>query len=491
MRKRYWLFAILMTSLSFVVLTAQTEACVAFVEEVLDSVAENCEDLARNQACYGNNRLRAAFQDPAADDFFTQPSNLAELTTVSTLETLPYTPTTEEWGIAVLNVQANVPNSLPGQAVTFMLMGDTQVENQVVADDAFSPADGVAVRAVAGTNFRSGPSLNFNVVSTSGTGGADYIADVLSEDGEWLRIVEDDTPLWVFRELINNEPAEVEDLPTLTTDLRTPMQAIYFTSGVGQDNCQEAPNSLVIQSAPTMEVVLDINGLNITHGSTSVYQFVESNVIQVRVFEGVVEFNDSFTIPVGATAFVRTEDDGTLIPDSWFGFRTLTDEEYDQFFWMQTYETRYFRPLGTFVRDIVATTSCDSFIRTSPIGELITSGFVDFFWNPPSIPAITQYQVLFYDENNRPTDQFFVDGQTNNIRLDVGQLKTGAVLRWEVLAYAGDEIICTTPVGTFQVRDGGNSQPEEITENEPRDDEDDDGGGGKSSCTAAAGITCP
>ena len=36
---------------------------------------------------------------------------------------------TRDWGIAVLKAQANLPDALPGQNVTFLLFGDTTVDN--------------------------------------------------------------------------------------------------------------------------------------------------------------------------------------------------------------------------------------------------------------------------------------------------------------------------------------------------------------------------
>jgi len=232
------------------------------------------------------------------------------------------------------------------------------------------------------------------------------------------------------------------------------MQSFYFTTGTAPSGCQEAPNSLVIQSAPDVAAVLDMNSMDIIVEGTAVFRFIEDNVIQIIVFEGTVYLDISFVIPYGATAFIRTEEDGTIIPWTGFGFRPITDIEYDQFLWMETYNNNFFRDLGTFDRQ-PQYTSCDTFDRTAPILDTIPTAPVDFYWNPPLIPEITSYQVLFYNENNQPTDSFVVDGQTTTTRLDMGQLNTGSVMRWEVLAHVGDEIVCTTPVGDFQVLEAG------------------------------------
>jgi hypothetical protein len=74
-------------------------------------------------------------------------ASLADRTALIDLETIRTTPLNlalDRWGIAVMNVQANVPNTLPGQAVTFLLLGDAQVENRVVPEEAHIPPDPVS-----------------------------------------------------------------------------------------------------------------------------------------------------------------------------------------------------------------------------------------------------------------------------------------------------------------------------------------------------------
>jgi len=75
-------------------------------------------------------RIAATFSDPQPVGFFSIPSDRASLATLQSIQTAPLD-LAGELGVSLLNVQANVPGSLPGQAITFVLMGDVKVENSV------------------------------------------------------------------------------------------------------------------------------------------------------------------------------------------------------------------------------------------------------------------------------------------------------------------------------------------------------------------------
>src|SRR4029079_2373272 len=108
-------------------------------------VGNNCADLEHNSACYGFNKLTASFNQSVDPNFFTRPSDRSDLATLQTIQTAPLDWGLGQWGIAVMNVQANVPDTLPGQAVTFLLMGDTQVENAVAASESSSSGPATAI----------------------------------------------------------------------------------------------------------------------------------------------------------------------------------------------------------------------------------------------------------------------------------------------------------------------------------------------------------
>lgn len=255
---------------------AQPLACPALVEQALDALGENCDTLGRNTVCYGYDLVNAAFSTEVAPDFFTQPADTSELTTLQSIRTAALDLETERWGIALMNAQANVPNTIPGQAVTFILLGDTVVNNQVDPDEAAQPADPVDVRinASGNVNVRSGPGTNFNAIELAIPGNT-YAVDGRNQDGTWLRISVDETLGWISRSLTSGDAAAIDALPVVGEAAPSPMQAFYFTTGIGTSQCEDAPDALVIQGPQDVEVALNVNGLDITIGSTVVLTSVD------------------------------------------------------------------------------------------------------------------------------------------------------------------------------------------------------------------------
>jgi len=124
------LFALLLVGLAVVTpaqVSSQPEACTPIVTEVLTRLENVCSRLSRNTACYGNNRVNAVFTRAGLEPTFAVPDDRVSLSDLLGLRTLPLDPVTGEWGIAVLSVQANLPDALPGQNVIFMVMGDAGI----------------------------------------------------------------------------------------------------------------------------------------------------------------------------------------------------------------------------------------------------------------------------------------------------------------------------------------------------------------------------
>jgi hypothetical protein len=144
---------------------AQPATCEPVVEDALAVAGESCSELAHNTACYGHTRVQAAFRETDAEVIFGSPADQVEVALVEQMQTSAYDEASGEWGVAVMNVQADVPDTLPGQGVIFLLLGEAQV------------LDGAAGRVD-----------------------------------------------------------------------RDPMQAFYFSGGIGPAACRDAPNTLAIRS---------------------------------------------------------------------------------------------------------------------------------------------------------------------------------------------------------------------------------------------------
>ncbi|MBK8022580.1 MAG: hypothetical protein IPK19_14395 [Chloroflexi bacterium] len=68
------------------------------------------------------------------DFVFDAPGDLAQLGAIRTLSLSARLAEAQEWGIALMKVQANIPAALPGQSMTLLAFGDVEMENAVAAN---------------------------------------------------------------------------------------------------------------------------------------------------------------------------------------------------------------------------------------------------------------------------------------------------------------------------------------------------------------------
>ncbi len=216
--------------------------CPGLVQQAIDAVGNNCGSLSRNSACYGFEQVSAEFSQPQPIGFFSVPSDRARLLELEQLITAPMDATQDRWGVALLSVQANLPDTLPGQSVIFMLLGDTQVENAVPSQDAFQTGATASVTIQIGAQMYHDPDLNSTMVG-SVPPGTSLTADAVSADGQWVRVTYNGTPGWLTQQVISSG-SDISSLPTIG---ETPMQAFYFRTSISGTQCTEAPNSLVVQ----------------------------------------------------------------------------------------------------------------------------------------------------------------------------------------------------------------------------------------------------
>jgi len=149
MTSRYLILAVLSMFMSITAIVAQ-DACPEIVADALTATDAACAGIGRNEACYGNVNIQATLADTSL--VFQQQGDVVELTEIERLTLSPYNETTGAWGVALMNVQANIPETLPGQAVTFLLYGDVDIANAGDAMEAFYFSSGVGT---AGCNEAS------------------------------------------------------------------------------------------------------------------------------------------------------------------------------------------------------------------------------------------------------------------------------------------------------------------------------------------------
>ncbi|MCL4252884.1 MAG: LysM peptidoglycan-binding domain-containing protein [Anaerolineae bacterium] len=302
---------------------AQPNECADLVERAILALEDNCDSLDRNSACYGYNAVSAVFSQVVPTDYFTRPADKAGLLDLLSIQTAPLDVDTDRWGIAVMSMQANLPNTLPGQAVTVLLLGDSMVENRVNPSDVAPIATPVEVTITSASDARTSPSDASNTVGRVRVG--DFLfADALNSDGTWLRVVVDDMPAWIRRD-DTDSPNGLADLPVITSPIQSPMQAFYFTTGVGNINCAEAPNTITIKSPENLTVDLSVNGVDIRIGSTITLRNSAQNELAFTVQEGHLETSTGEFIEAGDTLIAQTDDFGNIV--YWQESRPATETE--------------------------------------------------------------------------------------------------------------------------------------------------------------------
>ena len=222
-RSRYGLVLFLL-GLTISMIQAQVDACVEIVREALTVVQEACDSVARNEVCYGNRSLEVLLQDTDTS-FFSSPGDTVALDTLQAIYSRPFNEETEEWGIALIKAQANLPDTAPGQNVTFLVMGDISVE----------------------------------------TGNANS----------------------------------------------APMQTFFFKTGIGNPDCENAPDSIVVQNPARTTINITVNGVEVELGSTAVFQFSSDQAMEILLVNGQAEVTSNGATVTLESGFQTSIQSGT------------------------------------------------------------------------------------------------------------------------------------------------------------------------------------
>ncbi len=307
-RLKFLVTILLLMAFSSTVLAQQD--CPTIVQTALAAVDSACSATARNQACYGNIRLDVTPREGNPDFHFTQAGDITDVASIEHLQLSSFDTTDESWGIALMKLQANLPNTLPGQNVIFLLFGDVEIENEV------ADAPEVTLTAVKNANVRAQPTTTGNNVIGSLKSGQEVITNGRLADDSWVRIkLEGDAGGigWVATQLIEGE---LDGLAVIEpqTPVLGPMQSFYFKTGTADRPCDQAPDSGILVQSPqgASRVSFTANGVDITLGST-VYMQSDGNTLTISVVEGSATLEaagQTQIVPAGSVAQVPLGADG-------------------------------------------------------------------------------------------------------------------------------------------------------------------------------------
>jgi uncharacterized protein YraI len=286
---------------------AQTD-CPAIVQTALHTVDDACSTTGRNQVCYGNIFLKATPQD-GTTLAFEKSGDIADVAGLKALQLSSMSLTDKSWGVALMKLQANLPNTVPGQNVTVLLFGNVEIDSNTV-----STAE-IDMTAQRGVNVRQRPNTQASVL-TSLKPGQSVAANGRLKDGSWIRIRLDNGAGWVAADFLKTGE-DMNRLPVVEPGQAAfgPMQSFYFRSGSGDRPCAEAPDSGILIQTPkgAAHVTFQINDVAITLGSTVYLQAQRNSAMTVTVVEGqatVTAQGGTMLVPAGSYSTVQLNADG-------------------------------------------------------------------------------------------------------------------------------------------------------------------------------------
>ncbi|MCU0481131.1 MAG: hypothetical protein MUE54_07960 [Anaerolineae bacterium] len=290
---------------------AQSGVCPDIVAAALDSAENFCLDKGRNTLCYANFMGEATPLDGEEDFIFEQVGDVVSLNDLGTLTLAPMDTDNGTWGVALMQMQANLPDTLPGQNVTFLIFGDVSLENATETGDLLDTAVTTRGRVRSTPNSQN----NDNVIGAIDASTV-VVAYGRDESGIWARIRYGMGGAWVASEILRDR-SMVIDLPVVDDDAPpppTPMQSFYFQTGVGDKPCAEAPDSGLLIQTPegARGVTFTANGVQISLGSTAYLRFGPGE-LKMSVVEGtgyVTAQGVTQPVPEGTFATIPMSEDG-------------------------------------------------------------------------------------------------------------------------------------------------------------------------------------
>jgi hypothetical protein len=262
--------------------------CSDLVTEALAATTLVCEGAGRNSACYGHPELSARPQFGVETFDFDSVGDVVSVSEVNSLRLSALDLESERWGVALLKLQANIPDENP-ENLSLLLFGDVQVRNLIETPVLLSGT----LNSDGNANVRREPNNRGFVVSTLPEG-SQLILRGRSLDDNWIYI---DLPGsnnqhgWIARDLIRSDD-DLSQLRLVRPGLTQygPMQAFYLRTGAGtqQSTCAEASNDGVLIQTPegVAEIRLWINEVKIRLGSTAFIQAQSGESMVVKALEG-------------------------------------------------------------------------------------------------------------------------------------------------------------------------------------------------------------
>lgn len=284
-----------------------TATCDIMVAKAVQQIGSACREMGRNEACYGNTLVSASLRDEAASSF----EAVGDIVGVLSLEaiiTRPANPKTNEWGIAVMDLQADLPEN-EIDSVRMVMFGGVELNpNETNRAERLYSCQ-FTNSGNASINLRSGPGTHYRLVDILESG-KEMLVYGKSLDEKWLR----SSRGWAYAPYgtlsCEGDPLAIINNPS---DAYTaPMQNFTFQINE-QGQCQSAPAGLLVQAPTGKTANILVNNVEIRIGSTALLTINDKNEMIVANLEGNVAI---------------TSDDVTLVlPPEWQASVLMVDKQ--------------------------------------------------------------------------------------------------------------------------------------------------------------------
>lgn len=435
---------------------AQDASCEALIQPAFVQLNQTCATLLGSAACFGSSTSATLVGD--SQDGFSKPGDQLPLSSVQTVQTHTKN---EAWGLALLNVHANIPLKLSEQGLKYILIGDVEVQNEVDAAKAFTPVLPIIVTPLVASNLRSSASKDARILGNA-TVGTELTADGQSTDGKWLRVMSGDQLAWISRQIVAEKEGSISTLPIITANTRTLMQSFRLNTGNATPSCTNAPPSmLAIQSPSGVNSSITVNGIDIRFAGTIILQTTPENVMQFIVLDGAGS-TGGVSVPPGFTLNIPFNQDGGAAGNA-TGLRPINDNE-RQFLAPiasglspSLLYTAFTVPSQADVNAVLAQINgaagsqivsgpaagqaeCSRFKPTSPLSNM-PLGVTPFFWD--AAPGATTYRINLFS-NGSIMNSIETSASSTTLQIDTASFGDGSNFSWSIDALVNGQLACSS-----------------------------------------------
>ncbi len=272
----------------------EQSACRALAEEGIAAAARACGSAGADTACYGHTGVVVSSESGAA---FSSVGQVVPLSQIQGLTTQAADLASGAWGIAVLNIQAGLPEGAAG--VRAALFGDSVLTSAVRPEAAALKTLPVRTFDDLPVLLRAGASKNFPQI-TRLLFNQEGAADGRNKQGTWVRVRLGELVGWASVSQIRLD-GDIEALPIrddqdILPDFRytAPMQAVTLSNVPprGKPACAETASGLLLQrsaAAGDDPVRLMVNGVELSFlSATLALRATPNDNLDVMAIDGVV-----------------------------------------------------------------------------------------------------------------------------------------------------------------------------------------------------------